>query len=585
MRDDIRFSALFALAMLGLACGSGQTPAADRPNILLVMTDDQGFGDFGFQGNPVIKTPVLDALASSGMRLTNFHVSPVCTPTRASLMTGRYNYRTRAIDTYIGRAMLDPAEVTLAEILQANGYRTGHFGKWHLGDCYPLRSIDQGFEQALAHRGGGLRQPADAPGCPGYTNPFLFRNGEQVATQGYCTDIFADAAGEFIERHQREPFFVYLALNAPHGPFEVPEADLAEYQDVDLAPSRFPAKGRAVEGKQNDDTTRRVYAMVSNFDRALGRLLKKLDDLKLSDNTLVVFLTDNGTAIPDYNVGLRGRKGTVYDGGIRTVCLARWPAKIKPGTQSNVLSAHIDLAPTLLAAAGVRPPAEIKFDGMNLLSWLTGQQTYQPDRTLHFQWHRGDVPEEGRSFAVKTPRWKLVQPDGVPENARPPFRAPELYSIDNDPFEERDLAMDSPEIVANLLERHRAWFADVSATRGYAPPRIELGTPHEKTTALTRQDWRGPQAGWTPKSVGEWLVTTREPHRSRVVVRFAKGAVGTASLRIGATEVAGEVRDASGVWTIEAADIPVGEATVRATLNTTTGIIGPTHVELTRIGG
>jgi arylsulfatase A-like enzyme len=557
--------------------------ASTRPNILLVMTDDQGFGDFGFQGNPVIKTPVLDTLSRSGVRFTNFHVSPVCTPTRASLMTGRYNYRTRAIDTYIGRAMMDPAEVTLAETLRAAGYRTGHFGKWHLGDCHPLRSIDQGFEEALAHRGGGLRQPADAPGCPGYTNPFLFKNGEQVASSGYCTDVFADAAAEFIERQGDEPFFVYLALNAPHGPFEVLEADLDEYRNVDVSPERFPSKGRPIEGKPNDDTTRRVYAMVSNFDRAFGRLLKRLDDRGLTDNTIVVFLTDNGTAIVDYNVGLRGRKGTVYDGGIRTTCLVRWPAKLKPGTTTDILSAHIDVVPTLLAATGVAPSANVALDGINLLPWMLGERTDQTDRTLHFQWHRGDVPQEGRSFAVKTPRWKLVQPDGVPENAKPPFRAPELYDIAADPFEEQNLAEKFPEVAKDLRERHRAWFADVSATRGYAPPRIALGTPHEKTTCLTRQDWRGPHAGWTPKSVGEWLVASREPHRSRVVVRFAPGSTGMGLLKIGATTIAGEVRESSGVWTIDSADIPSGEMVVRATLATNGGEIGPTHVELTRL--
>src|SRR5262249_44621212 len=152
--------------------------------------------------------------------------------------------------------------------------RTGHFGKWHLGDCYPLRSIDQGFGEALAHRGGGLRQPADAPGSPGYTNAILFKNGDPVPSEGYCTDVFADAAGEFIARHKDEPWFAYLALNAPHDPHEVPDADLAEYHDVDVSPERFPKIGRPMEGKPTADAVRRVYAMVSNFDRAFGRLLK-----------------------------------------------------------------------------------------------------------------------------------------------------------------------------------------------------------------------------------------------------------------------------------------------------------------------
>ncbi len=206
-----------------LACIYSATFASERPNVVLIMSDDQGVGDYGFMGNTVIRTPALDAMHARGGFLSRFYVSPVCAPTRASLMTGRYNYRTRCVDTYLGRAMMDTEEVTLAECLRDAGYRTGIYGKWHLGDNYPMRAMDQGFQESLLHRGGGIGQPSDPIGAEGkYTDPVLFKNGEEVAMQGYCTDIFFDAAMDFITHSvsSNNPFFTYIATNAPHGPFD-----------------------------------------------------------------------------------------------------------------------------------------------------------------------------------------------------------------------------------------------------------------------------------------------------------------------------------------------------------------------------
>jgi arylsulfatase/arylsulfatase A len=201
--------------------------AADRPNVVLIMTDDQGYGDFGATGNRLIETPHLDAMAKRSASMSTFYVSPVCSPTRACLMTGRYNYRTRCIDTWVGRSMMEPEEVTVAESLRAAGYATGIFGKWHLGDCYPMRAIDQGFDTAVIHRGGGLAQPSE-PRESGrrYTDPILYRNGKPFQSRGYCTDTYFSEAIEFIEQSSqaKKPFFVYLPTNAPHGPFhDVPE--------------------------------------------------------------------------------------------------------------------------------------------------------------------------------------------------------------------------------------------------------------------------------------------------------------------------------------------------------------------------
>ncbi len=219
--------------LLLLWLSTNQAVGARRPNVVLVMTDDQGIADFGVNGNEVILTPHINALASQSVSFNQFYVSPVCSATRACLMTGRYNYRTRVVDTWLGRSMMEPSEVTMAEVLSNAGYSTGIFGKWHLGDCYPMRPNDQGFQESLVHRGGGLAQPSDPPGNRGrYTDPILFHNGAPIQTEGFCTDVYFRAAERFIDKtvSEGENFFVYLATNAPHGPYDdVPEGLLAQY--------------------------------------------------------------------------------------------------------------------------------------------------------------------------------------------------------------------------------------------------------------------------------------------------------------------------------------------------------------------
>lgn len=333
-----RFLSL-AFILAALTNVSSTHAQAPRPNVVLIMTDDQGYGDLGVHGNPIVRTPNIDAMAKKSAILPNFYVSPVCTPTRAALMTGRYNYRTRAIDTFRGRAMMDTEDVTIAELLKAAGYATGIFGKWHLGDCYPMRAIDQGFEVSLVHRGGGLGQPSDPPGAEDkYTDPVLFRNGTAEQAKGYCTDVYftegmnwagqAAAAGK--------PFFLYLPTNCPHGPFDdVPPKEYAYYKQQTISANRFPKNaGNPIPRNMDADTQARVYAMIENIDQNVGRLLKWLDEQKLTDNTLVIFMTDNGRATPGYNAGLRGNKSTVYEGGLRSPFFACWPGKLQPGVST-----------------------------------------------------------------------------------------------------------------------------------------------------------------------------------------------------------------------------------------------------------
>jgi arylsulfatase A-like enzyme len=455
--------------------------AQDRaPNVVLILTDDQGYGDLGCHGNDRIRTPRLDAFAAESVRIDRFYVQPVCSPTRACLLTGRYNYRTGVVDTFIGRSMMHADERTLAETLRGAGWRTGLFGKWHLGDNHPLRARDQGFEEEISLRGGGIGQPSDPPGGDHYQDPTLYRNGVAEKRKGYVTDLITDGAIAFARAHKAAPFFAWVAYNAPHTPLEAPEGYLKPYLDAGL-----------------DETTAKVYAMVQNIDDNVGRLLRELDDLGLARDTIVIFMTDNGPQQKRYNAGLRGLKTTVFEGGIRVPFYVRWPAKLKAGRVVKEPAAHIDVLPTLLEACGVQPPPGL--DGRSVLAQLRGDPVEPSPRTLFFQWHRGDQPEPGRSCAAVESRWKWLRP-GAP--ADPGM----LFDLLADPGETKDVAAEHPREVERLAAAYAAWFRDVSATRGYAPPRILLGTAHENPTLLTRQDWRGPKAGWGKDSAGHWEV-------------------------------------------------------------------------------
>lgn len=471
------------LATTAAFAALGAAPAAhadDRPNVVIILSDDQGYGDLGCLGNPVLKTPHLDVLHAESVRLTRYYVCPVCAPTRASLMTGRYSYRTGVVDTFVGRAMMDPREATVAEMFRAAGYGTGIFGKWHLGDSYPLRPVDRGFEDSLVLKGGGLVQPSD-PRLKSYFDPILWRNGVETPTQGYCTDVITDAAIDFVRARKGQPFFTVLATNAPHTPLDVAKKYVAPYH------------GQVPE----DDA--KFYGMISNLDENVGRFLGELDALGLRENTIVIFFTDNGTQFaktPRFNAGLRGQKGTVYEGGVRVPCFVRWPKYLKGGTDCDGLASVIDLAPTLLAACGVAAKEGVAFDGVNLLPVLQGTAP-SPKRAIFTQWHRGDAPEAYRNAAVIMQQFKLV--DGK-----------ELYDLHADRAEEKDLAAAQADVAADLRAQYDAWFKDVCATRGFAPVPITIGDPHESPTWLTAQDMRE-VSGWGAGDVGAWELAAAQP--------------------------------------------------------------------------
>lgn len=533
----------------------GQEPVKRPPNILFILTDDQGYGDLACHGNPILRTPNLDRLHDESTRLTQFHVSPVCSPTRSSLMTGRYNYRTGVVDTYIGRSMMYGDEVTLPEMLGTNGFRTGIFGKWHLGDNYPMRAMDQGFQESLVHRGGGIGQPSDPPGNS-YFNPVLLHNGRDEKHDGYCTDIFTNAAMRFIEEHKSEPFFCYLATNAPHSPLEIADEYVAPYR---------------IAGVKED--VAKAYGMIANIDENVGKILAHVDALGLRENTIVIFMTDNGSANPggadSFNAGMRGWKGTVYEGGLRVPCFIRWPNVLTAGKDIDRIAAHIDIFPTLIAACGVSVSDNARRDGVNLLPLLTGQTEPWPDRTLFFQWHRGDVPEPFRQSAVRTQQFKLV--DGK-----------ELYDLEADAGELQDIAADHPAIVTQLRSEYETWYSDVSTTRGYAAPRIHLGTPHENPVVLTRQDWRGAE-GWSDTDLGHWEVVVAEEGAYNIRLQFKGRPVPReAVFALGAVKLAQQVPPGASDCTFDNVTLGKGDGILEGYLVQGNARAGAAYVHVTR---
>lgn len=560
-----------------------------HPNVILIITDDQGYGDFGSKGNPIIQTPHLDAMADRSAQMTNYYVSPVCAPTRACLMTGRYNYRTRAIDTYIGRAMMEPEEVTLAEMLKRGGYSTGLFGKWHLGDNTPMRPQNQGFDEVLMHRGGGIGQPSDPPGGEGkYTDPILFHNGEEKALQGYCTDIYFDYAMQWMEQQvqQGQPFFTYLATNAPHGPYDdVPQELYDMYKAMDLTSDQFPQEqGHPLPGNQDTDRLARIFAMITNVDQNVGRLFDKLEELNQLDNTLVLFMVDNGPNTRRYVAGMLGMKSNVYEGGVRSPLFLHWPGTLNADTRSDRVAAHIDVAPTILDAMGVSATPDINFDGRSFWRLLTEESPEWPDRYIVIQAHRGDEPVRYHNFMIRNQDWKLLHNSGFGKenfDGEPQF---ELYNMQSDPLEMNNLASEHPEIVAELKQAYDAWFADVSSTRpdNYAPPRIRIGTPQENPVVLTRQDWRHVKGRpWAPDSNGYWMLHAATAGRYDIRLRFKNlPAGGTAELDLGSQTLQKPFAQDQTELLFEDIELQQGDLDLQANLTINGDTRGPWQVDV-----
>jgi arylsulfatase A len=416
--------------------------AQQRPNILLIITDDQGYGDLSIHGNPHLQTPHIDRLGHSGVRFDRFYVNSFCSPTRAALLTGRWPLRTGCHGVTHNREAMRPSEVTIAEALRSAGYRTGCFGKWHNGEQYPFTAQGQGFDEFFGFNNGHWN-------C--YFNATLLRGSRPEQTKGYITDVLTDEAIKFITANRKKPFFCYLPYNAPHSPYQVPD----RYFD------RFKAKGF-------DDTVAAFYGMCENIDDNVGRLLTHLDKLKLADNTIVLFLTDNGgtAGVKIYNAGMRGGKVSVHEGGSRVPLFMRWPAaKWKPHLAKPIVS-HIDLYPTLLDLCGVKPPAGPDLDGISLKPLLEGNDAAWPERVLFTH----NPIDESNKFpgAVRTQRHRLVReikgPGGGSKAKANDTSAVawQLYDMEADPGQEKNIAKDNPDLVAKLSKLYDAWFADIS---------------------------------------------------------------------------------------------------------------------------
>jgi arylsulfatase A-like enzyme len=565
----MRVGVVMGLVGLG-ACGSapemvmegGAATAARARNVVVVMTDDQGWGDLGRHGNPVLETPRLDALAEESARLEHFYVHPVCTPTRAALFTGRMPQRSTAIDTYRGRAMLAPEEVTVAEVMRDAGWATGLFGKWHLGDCAPMRPMDQGFERSLVHRGGGIGQPSDPIGAEAkYTGPVLMNQGIEEEFEGYCTEVYFREAMRWMEERQEagEPFLCVLTPNAPHTPLgDVPLELLEKYRAMDLGLEAFAAEPGHKSDFQDEEKLARLYAMIEDIDTNMGRLLDFLEEQGLAEDTLLLFLCDNGPQGRRFNAGLKGAKGSVDEGGVRSPLFARWPAGLPARGESRGYAAHVDLFPTILEATGVALPAEVRLDGRSALGLLRGEPQAireSRERPLVLQWHRGDFPLENHHLMVRLGDEKLVNRTSPwDELEEPPTWMPELYDLAADPFEQHDLAAERPERVATLEAAYREWFLDAVGEAPehirrdggvayyrrlqYLPPPIRLGGEGAERVVLTKQDWRPSDSnGWGKNGTWRVAFTDLSPWRVRVI------------LPEGVTPSSVELGINSGVWT------------------------------------
>ena len=420
----LRWIVCLTCALTSITAQSAE--ADDRPNIILVMTDDQGYGDVHSHNNPLIDTPNLDQLAKDGARFDNFFVSPLCAPTRASLLTGRYHIRTGTVNVSNNLEIMRSEETTVAELFKANGYSTALFGKWHNGEHFPYNPNGQGFDEFVGFCAGHTGN---------YFDPDLERNAGTIETKGFITDVLTDKAMEWIEANRNEKFFCYIPYNAPHTPFQVPDAYYEKY------------KARGLDVK-----TATLYGMVENIDDNMGRLLKKVEELDLQENTIVLFLTDNGPNTRNrYNGGMKGHKGHVDEGGVRVPLFVRWNGHIKPDHVVDGLAAHIDLLPTLADLCDIEVPDRLQLDGRSLKASLLNEQTAPSDRMIftHRYWAN-----------------KLQLPNGAARSLRYRYvltnKEESLFDMVEDPGQKKDISEQFPKQFQRHRTAYRNWFADVS---------------------------------------------------------------------------------------------------------------------------
>ena len=425
-------------------------PRAERPNVLLILTDDQGYGDLGCHGNTRIRTPRLDRLAEESVELTRFYVSPVCAPTRSSLLTGRYSLRCGVWGVTKARENMHADEVTLAEVFKRAGYATGCFGKWHNGEFFPMDANGQGFDEHFGFCGGQWNW---------YFDPTLERNSQPIETKGYITDLLTDAAIKFIGDHRDRPFLCYVPYNAPHSPYFVDDRYRQPYLAQGLAEPLVS-----------------IYGMIECVDENIARLLATLDDLDLSKETIVVFLCDNGPATVRYTAGLRGKKGNLTEGGVRSPFFIRYPGVLPQGKKIDTIAAHIDVLPTLAELCGINELETLPLDGVSLAPLLLGDGVEWPDRMLFGHREGGANADDPTAGSVRTQRYNLVA-----AGSRNQW---ELFDMESDPGEQKDLSSELPDVAARLRRAYDQWYRSLESDRIFPRRAVPLGHDEEKVVYL-----------------------------------------------------------------------------------------------------
>lgn len=478
--------------------------AQKKPNVIMVITDDQGFNDLGSMGNPYIKTPNIDKFYKESVRFTNYHVSTTCAPSRASLMSGRHSNRVNAYHTIMGRSLLFEDETILPQVFAQNGYTNGMFGKWHLGDNYPFRPEDRGFHEVVRHGGGGITQGPDYWGND-YFDDTYWHNGKTEKYKGYCTDVFFSEALNFIEENKENPFFCYISTNAPHAPYNVPK----EYYDLykDYSESELP------------DRYKRFYGMITNIDDNFKQLQKKLDALNLTDNTILIFTTDNGTAGGNkiYDAGMKGSKGSVYEGGHRVPLFIRWPdGKLTGGKDIDKLVAHYDLLPTFVDVLGLDFNPVKPLDGTSLKPLLYNTGEKLANRVLYMDTQRMQNLIKYKAYTVMDDNWRLVN-------------GKELYDMSNDKIQKNNVIQAHPEVAERLALGYEKWwqsFIDEGVDEKYSY--IKVGTSYENPSRISAHDmltgkfghvWHQYGAAKGSAATGRWKIEFVEGGEYKISLR------------------------------------------------------------------
>ena len=482
---QLSYAVVWLLVLTALLGDPIPAMAAVKPNVIIVLTDDQGYGDFSCHGNPVLKTPNLDKLHDESIRFTDFHAAPMCTPTRGQLISGRDCLANGAMNVSSGRTLLRKELPTMADIFAANSYRCGQFGKWHLGDNYPYRPQDRGFHETIWYPSSHIGS------APDYWNNHYFddtywHSGKREKFSGYTTDVFFGEAIKWMraQAETRKPFLCYLATAAAHSPHFVPKKYRDLYQGQEGRIARF-------------------FGMIGNIDENMGRLEAFLQGTGLRDNTILIFMTDNGgtMGVPVFNAGMRGQKIDLWDGGHRVPCFIRWPSgRLRAAGDVTELTEMQDILPTLLELCGLSKPRNAKFDGVSLAPLLRGEQQHLSDRMLVVQFSRMEapVPKKGDA-AVLWKRWRLVNDK-------------ELYNLDSDFGQTNNFIAQHPDIATTMRAHYNKWWAEI-APRVNEHSAITVGDDAEDPVQLSPADWedsfmdQGKQVRKALQRTGAWNIT------------------------------------------------------------------------------